>query len=392
MQIKKDLKIKTISNRNNKKILSLSDDKITIDANTKINATANISVLKINSISNSSSTDSIVWNNPIINVNGKNHRIIYKRDELPMRLGNLKFWFDLGQKDCWNRTSPYIRDLVNGDILYGIKNEAGSSAPEGMTGYGNMTSRHFVNEIEGFASTRGERGSYSAKYISEGNGLKDMYVIRTDNHDGHDGRTGGHLAITNGSQNLSTNIGPFTIITWVYTNDASDWNTIYFCEGVGSGAAPDQGAQFLRFKRNGSVWSYRHECNVNAWEKDIGPIGKYSFESSGWTMIVYKNIMQKSHIQIIYYNASNPNGVVYNDTEEVKLNLYMGGYDGEQNFTRFGGQNNTYNIGNNSLGFLGPFMLYSRALTETEIKQIFNYYKGNFLIGDTYREQFQQLG
>lgn len=199
MQIKKDLKIKTISNRNNKKILSLSDDKITIDANTKINATANISVLKINSISNSSSTDSIVWNNPIINVNGKNHRIIYKRDELPMRLGNLKFWFDLGQKDCWNRTSPYIRDLVNGDILYGIKNEAGSSAPEGMTGYGNMTSRHFVNEIEGFASTRGEKGSYSAKYISEGNGLKDMYVVRTDNHDGHDGRTGGHLAITNTS-------------------------------------------------------------------------------------------------------------------------------------------------------------------------------------------------
>lgn len=342
------LQVSSIKSANNVEVASVSDSTLTVNGAISATGTetSTITNLSVNSLSNVASTG-ITWENPFIYKGGKKYKIEFRRYEYPQTLNGLKAWIDLNDTDCWDRNSKYIECLVTRRKFWGSSHTANQ--------YNNHKNSHFVSTM------------------LLGNVLSNQIVMRTDG--ASSGSNSGMLYCYEQRPEWGLGTSPFTMIAWIYTRSVDDNNTII------SQQENVAGSHYVIWRFNSSNWNY-YEQQTNNWSLSHGGGNTYPL-NKGWCMVSYQHDPANYRVRQYVHSAITPNGSYVEATSrlvKVNLNGTMQGYQMRMEMGTSSWGPTTEELGRDTEGYLGPVMLYNRALTENEMTGLFDYYKGKFSI------------
>lgn len=338
-----DAKITKIKSANNVDIVTVTDSGITV------NGSVGSNTLLVNAISNTATTG-ITWENPFIVQNGKRYKIEFKRYEYPQTLNGLKAWIDINDTDCWDKNSMHIECLVTRRKFWGSSSTSNQ--------YNNHKNSHFVSSM------------------ADDNVLNNMKVIRTDGSNSNS--QGGMIYCYEQRPEWGLGTSPFTMIAWIYSTDVDSYNTII------SQQENVAGSHYFIWRFNSTNWNY-YEQQTNGWSIAHNEGDTYPFRK-GWCMVSYWHDPANYRVRQYVHNTPHPNGVYVEATSRlVKVNI-NGTEQGYQMRMEMGSSSwnpTSEELGGNTSGYLGPVMLYNRALSEDEMTGLFDYYKGKFSITTT---------
>ena len=342
-----EILLSSISDQNNVPKMTFTENDTTVNGTMNVNSTLTATTLKTNAFSNTSSTG-ITWDNPIINIDGKKYIIETRRYEVPEQINGLRFWWDLNESRCWDGTSAWSEDMTTRRKVWLSSNQSHNYYNESRTAGCGVPANNRTNNFK---------------------------VMRTDDTGQQEGR------ILEQRPEWGHGYSDHTWIAWVWANyTGGNWNCIITQqENVA-------GSHYVIYRLDAANWNY-YEQQTNGWSLAHSSGGTYFTNKAKWHMLCKR--VQQSGVSTGYnlrqyaYSEANPAGTYVESSSRLSTVNVNGTIQGYQMSMTLGGNswNTTENLGNDGEGYLGPVLCYDRALEESEMKRIYDYYKPKIIGG-----------
>jgi len=315
----------------NELIANIDNQKINFKKNVHSTATMSSDKLYTNEI-NSYSNDYIVWNNPKIRINGA-LKTISTESVGPLDISDCKLWIDIDRPDCWDRSSYYITELINGRKWYGLDHATIPNSPK---------RNHFVNTQP---DTK-------------------KYVIRTDSNGG------GALYLFENRPELNFGQNPHTFIFFVYNSFKSSLDGWLFCQNSSTTESGDTIGYYADYNN----WRIYSEYNSSYY--NISSSATFSPVGGSWTMLAFASDNLNEEIRLTVFNKYFP----YGKTGAVS-GVQRAYYNGRKSYGAISiGNNFSTNStwGTGAPAYIGPILAYNKLLSTNEISSIYDYYRTDF--------------
>jgi hypothetical protein len=315
----------------NELIANIDNQKINFKKNVHSTSTITSDKLYANEI-NSYSNDYIIWNNPTIRVNG-DLKTISTQSVGPVNISDCKLWIDIDRTDCWDRSSYYITELINGRRWYGLDH---ATIPN------SLKRSHFVNTQP---DTK-------------------KYVIRTDSNGG------GSLYLFENRPELDFGQNPHTFIFFVYNSQSNSQSGWLLCQN----SSTTESGNSIGYWADDNNWRIYSEYNSSYY--NVAASATFSPISGGWQMLAFASDNLNTEIRLTIFNKYFPYGVT--GTAVGVTRAYYNGRKGYGAISIGNNFNTTNTWGAAAPAYIGPILAYNKLLSTNEISSIYDYYKADF--------------